>query len=119
MTETTLILRPSAIHGVGVFTTRKIKLGDRFRLFARKDYAFRMVCSATEARYCIRDKAGFHAPADFLRMSVGWHLNHSKKPNTEVNVRVNYGRALRDIKAGEELTIDYRSLGEPTTTGKV
>ena len=44
-------------------------------------------------------------------MSVIRYLNHSKTPNA-YHKNYNY-YALRDIKAGEEITIDYNTLEEP------
>jgi Proteins containing SET domain len=43
---------------------------------------------------------------DFHRMSIGWYTNHSKQPNVETRT----WKALRDIKKGEEITIDYDAL---------
>jgi SET domain-containing protein len=43
-------------------------------------------------------------------MEVGWFLNHSDKPNAYHENYEYY--ALRDIKEGEEITIDYNSLEE-------
>jgi SET domain-containing protein len=37
-------------------------------------------------------------------MSIGWYLNHSKNPNVDVSSNF---RAIRKIRRGEELTIDY------------
>ncbi len=52
-----------------------------------------------------------HCPGDFGRMELGWYLNHSRQPNV---FHKNYHYyTSRDIKKGEELTIDYNSLGEP------
>jgi len=59
-------------------------------------------------RYCVEDGAGYHCPADFHRMSVGWYLNHSEQPNAG-GTRENY-YALRDIREDEEITIDYGTL---------
>ncbi len=59
--------------------------------------------------YCIRTKGGWWCPLNFNRMSVGWYLNHSATPNLRVAKDWQY-RAVRNIKAGEELTIDYATL---------
>ena len=107
--QTTLILKPSSIHGVGVFTLCKIKKGEKVNLWHPRDYRFRKSCSRAEQRYCIEDKDGWHGPIDFHRMSIGWYLNHSKFPKLSVP---DY-RALRDIERGQELTINYQHLEEP------
>jgi hypothetical protein len=108
-TETTLILKPSPIQGVGVFTLRKIKKGEKVDLWHSRDYKFRKSCSRAERRYCIKDKHGWHGPLDFHRMSIGWYLNHSESPRLSVP---DY-RALQNIERGQELTINYRHLAEP------
>lgn len=36
------------------------------------------------------------------------YMNHSRTPNTSWYIKEKYITAARDIKAGEELTIDYR-----------
>ena len=50
-------------------------------------------------------------PIDFGKMEIGWYLNHSYFPNTFHKEYHFY--ALKDIKAGEEITIDYNDLEEP------
>jgi hypothetical protein len=60
--------------------------------------------------YCVDRGDIMMCPKDFGCMEVGWHINHSKTPNA-------YHRdydyfALRDIKAEEEITIDYNTLEE-------
>ena len=50
-------------------------------------------------------------PNDFSHMSIGWYLNHSSNPNAEHKNYVYY--SIRDIKAGEEILIDYNTLEEP------
>jgi len=44
-------------------------------------------------------------------MEFGWFLNHSKKPNAYHKNYEYY--ALNNIKAGEEITVDYNTLEEP------
>ena len=105
-----LILKPSLIEGVGVFTLTPIKKGDRVPLFEKDNSA---IVSRKEnarlpkayARYHVPDsEEKWWGPEDYHRMSIGWYLNHSATPN--VDVADNY-RALRRIAAGEEITIDY------------
>ena len=47
-----------------------------------------------------------------MRMSVAWYINHSLRPNVTIGVTPARWiiRAKRDIKAGEELTVDYGTL---------
>ena len=56
------------------------------------------------------DGRGYYCPRSFTRVDVGWYLNHSDNPNA-AHTDWEYF-ALRPIKDGEEITIDYRTLGE-------
>jgi hypothetical protein len=111
-TEMSFVLRPSAVHGIGVFAVHTIKKNTLLRLFARDDKV-RYLKSSTRLKamlmYCVPNGDGYYAcPADFGRMSVGWHLNHSDTPNAYHKNYTYY--AGRDIRAGEEITIDYETL---------
>lgn len=101
-----LIIKPSKIQGVGVFTSEDIKKGKKIPLFYSTDYKFRKSVSKEEKVYCIRYKKGYAGPYDFNRMSIGWYLNHSRTPN----VKTRTWKAIRDIGKGEELFIDYGGL---------
>ncbi len=105
-------LRVSAVHGVGVFTTERIPKGARLRLFDPEDWRFvrkpRAAERALVEHYCVPDEDGWHCPADFTRMSVGWYLNDSEDPNLRPAGRTFV--ALRSIAANEELLIDYDAL---------
>jgi SET domain-containing protein len=111
-TEYSFILRPSTIHGIGVFCTHDIKKGTPLRLFVpeEKDRVLPAIEHPAFEQYCFDTPRGTHGPADFGRMSVGWFLNHSHAPNAFHKNYVYF--AARDIKAEEEITIDYDSLGE-------
>ena len=107
-----LLLRPSRAHGVGVFTTRAIPSGAALPLFEPDDWRFvhrprgeeRVLCQ----RYGVPEGDGFHCPRSWTRMSIGWYLNHSRRPNVRVDgMRC---RATRAIRTDEELTVDYGAL---------
>ena len=51
-------------------------------------------------------------PKSFNSISVGWYLNHSREPNMRAEPEGEYFFALRDIKAGEELTVDYSTYSD-------
>jgi SET domain-containing protein len=110
-----LILQPSPIHGVGVFSRKRIKKGAALPLFAKNDLTVRKHASPIERHYAVHytpknrigsKPLGWHCPKDFHRMSIGWYTNHSNRPNVETRT----WKALRDIKKGEEITIDYNAL---------
>lgn len=104
-----LVLRPSEIAGVGVFTTTPIRKGVKPPLFVQRDWVFRKSVFGYKRHFGHYDKVrdGYWCPVDFNRMSIGWYLNHSETPNCTSAV---HPRTLRFIRPGEELTIDYRLL---------
>jgi SET domain-containing protein len=110
-TDRSFILSPSKIHGVGVFAVHDIERDTKLRLFARNEKVkfVGRVPKEPFGNYCVPCLCGRYArPVDFGRMSIGWYLNHSVNPNA---IRRDYEYyAVRDIKAGEEITIDYRTL---------
>lgn len=117
-TEFSFILKP-AEHGIGVFATHDIKEGAYLRLFGSEtehDLRARVLKKSEVPeifwKYTLdRENDMMLCPLDFGEMAVGWYLNHSKTPN--VIHRDLHCYAARDIKAGEEITIDYNTLGEP------
>lgn len=70
------------------------------------------------------------APERFDRMEIGWFINHSPEPSIEnrhgirnskradvaqmlSDMTVRSIHTTRDLKAGEEILIDYNNLDEP------
>ena len=114
-----LKLMPSPIAGVGVFTTEPVLAGGHVRLWGDGDYRFLTFAQAEadpEFRaggdtWCVTDADGYHCPADFHRMSIGWYMNHSDTPNVAWRTKPDYEYfATRDIAAGEEILCDYAAL---------
>ncbi|MEK7179327.1 MAG: SET domain-containing protein [Patescibacteria group bacterium] len=116
--EFSFILKSSA-HGIGVFATHPIRRGTHLRLFGpRKKESLVGVLRAKNKvpelhhEHCIpRTEGKLLCPNDFGHQHIGWYLNHSKTPNAVHKNFIWY--AARDIKKGEEIIIDYNSLGEP------
>jgi hypothetical protein len=114
-----LVLKPSAVHGIGVFTTTPVPSGAHVRLWQADDWR---ALTAAEASadpevwamrdvYCVSTPTGYNCPLDFHRMSVGWYMNHSARPNVRSSEELGWEYyATRDIAAGEELFCDYREL---------
>lgn len=115
-----LRLAPSKIHGVGVFATKAFASGRLVPVWAAGHPDCRFVKHGEVPRgekklfetWAVETAMGFHAPIDFSRMSLGWYLNHSTRPNLASKDRGETYRATRTILAGQELTIDYRKLDE-------
>ena len=119
-TEFSFILKP-AEHGIGVFATHNIKVKTFLRLFGdkNKNYQALFVRNKKDVpknfeSYCIDRGKKLICPNDFGSMDIGWYLNHSKTPNA-FHCNYNY-YALRNIKTGEEITINYNTLEEPKKT---
>jgi SET domain-containing protein len=122
------VSKPSPIHGVGVFAIRAIKKGTR--LFAEDSDEMRWIEADRapkdeQLRKLYEDfavvKEGkdghptrYGCPRHFDRLTVSWYLNDprpGKKPNFGCDE--NYGFwALRDIQAGEELTVDSNTYSD-------
>ena len=113
--EFSFVLKPSE-YGVGVFATHDIKKDVYLRLFREKNDPLvaidRKIDDVPEIfkEYCLSRGDTMKCPSDFGHMEIGWYLNHSKNPNAH-HVDYEY-YSSQDIKAGEEITIDYNSLGE-------
>lgn len=104
-----LIIRSSAIHAAGCYTTKAIRKGSRVAEYSghhlSKDEADRI--------YDDSPITYLFGLGDGTRVidghSIAMFINHSCRPNcetTEESGRV-WIKAIRDIEAGEEITYDY------------
>jgi SET domain-containing protein len=110
-------LKPSE-HGIGVFAMHDISKGTHLRLFGDGEHledrsrALQKKSVPEEFQdFCMYKESNLVCPGDFGVMPIGWYLNHSFSNNAYHKDYQWY--ASRDIKAGEEILIDYNSLGEP------
>jgi len=113
-------LAPSPIHGIGVFALCDIPAGAN-DLFAPPrpwvpvpegeveklpPHARRLV-----ETYCLWDDGVYFVPPHGFRvLDVVTYLNHSDTPNLRQVNGGDWFETVRDVLAGEELTIDYGSL---------
>ena len=68
-------------------------------------------CKKMINRYCTFDKDNYYLEkTGFKKMDLSCYLNHSAKPNIVSIENGKYFEALRTIKAGEELFVDYGKL---------
>lgn len=103
-----LVMRPSPIHGTGVFATEAIRAGEQLYwisggvVYTSEDWRSGKVQLSPEQynEEQIGDDLFVATPK-----SLGYYINHSCDPTLLNNV------AWRDIRAGEEVTSDY-SAGE-------
>jgi len=115
-------LCPSPIHGVGVFAIRNIKKGtyifygdDEDLIWIEKSNLKKLPKEMRKLYddFCVIKDGGklYGCPKNFNLMTVAWYLNSSKSPNVGCDENFNFF-ALRNIKAGEELTVDYDTYSE-------
>lgn len=112
------ILKPSTISGasVGVFALHGIEPKVHLEL---KPQGKSIGVDVKEAdipksllTYCVANENGtWRCPPEFNHMHLVWYLNHSDQPNAEKRDDGYY--STKPIKSGEEILIDYNSLGEP------
>ena len=123
--NTYLMLKASPIEGIGVFAIRDIPRGcrDMFGHPDAPDDWTKLTKTEVEKlpaavrfmveNYCLYDAEHYFAPANgFKKMDLALFLNHADAPNI---VSINDGdhfEALRLIRAGEELLIDYGQIVE-------
>lgn len=107
-----VILKPSSIEGVGIFAIRNIKKGTKIFPAMNPKPAHIKEIPLQFHKYCILlDDEKCMSPQNFNCMEIAWYMNHSHTPNV---VREKDGvLALRDIKEGEEILIDYNLFNEP------
>jgi SET domain-containing protein len=116
-----VILRPSAIEGIGVFALTAIRSGEKGFFSSDTREWIPLLKSEVEAlpahsrylveNFCLYDETHYYVPEyGFTQVDLVIYLNHSDEPNIR---SINDGEdfeALRDITAGEELLIDYGNL---------
>jgi len=110
-------LRPSPIHGLGVFLLEPVKMGG---LIWRFDARIDRVYSADEiaslpphVQEYLHTYCTFHEPTGLYVLcgDNGRFFNHSETPSTVSNA-ISFGEdhAARDLAVGDELTSDYRTI---------
>ncbi len=116
--ETFVTLRPSTVHGIGVFALRDIPKGCKTLFSKHVGNWIKVPISDIEQlpeasrnlveTYCLYDETDYYLPDyGFKVMDLVNYLNHSSTPNV---ISVNdgeYFESLRDIAEGEELFVNY------------
>lgn len=109
-------LKPSGIHGLGVFAAEFVPKGTRVWEY-REGFDYRVSKEFVEAlpepaqstirHYSALWGGGYVISADDARF-----LSHSDVPNLQTFAEPDCDVALRDIQIGEELLEDYREFDE-------
>ena len=119
--HTFAMLKPSPLHGIGVFAITAINKGER-KIFSDHESEWIEV-SKEEVdalpqhakdlieNHCLFNETHYYIPEyGFKIFDLAVYLNHSDQPNL---ISVNEGEffeAIRDIEAGEELLVDYGTI---------
>jgi len=116
-----LEVHESPLHGLGVFTTRRIRKGTRVIEYVGE----RISHGEADRRYEHKEPDDAHTflfivdTRTVIDAGVGGnaarYVNHSCEPNCEsvIEGRRVFIEAIRDIEPGEELTYDYQIQREP------
>jgi SET domain-containing protein len=121
--NTYVMLKPSPIEGVGVFAITDIPKGCR-EMFSKPDVNDQWITvSKIEVEtlpahaqfivgnYCLYDEDNYFIPDHgFKKIDVSLFINHADTPNIISINDGDYFEAIRDIKNGEELVIDYGEI---------
>jgi SET domain-containing protein len=116
--ETLVALKPSPVHGIGVFAIASIPRGFRKIFSNNVGEWIRVPIKEVEKlpdhsrdlieTYCLFDDNDSFVPDyGFKVMDLVNYLNHSSSPNVVSRNDGEYFEALRDIEKGEELFVDY------------
>ena len=115
----------SQIHGIGVFAARPIGAGANVFVNDRREISWVTAAvlddpsldefqRALYRDFAIRRGNELGCPANFNLLTVGWYVNEPRageEPNLTSTAEFDLV-AVRDIDAGEELTISYSSFAE-------
>ena len=123
ISNTWVMIKPSPIEGIGVFALQDIPKGCRSMFSKATADEQWITISKTEVEnlpehakalienYCLYDADNYFVPDyGFKKMDLVNFLNHSDEPNI---ISINDGEffeAIKDIKQGEELVIDYGGI---------
>lgn len=113
-----LSVRPSQIHGIGVFAEKDFKKDEIIEVFPVIPLSFRThyqgdarVLDYSAIKYCECEECKKHGYVIFMRFGYGGLYNHQDTPNAKLFIDYGeyYGKCIADsnIKAGSEIFIDY------------
>ena len=121
--NTWVMIKPSPIEGIGVFALQDIPKGCRSMFSKANDQEQWIPISKTEVEnlpahakvlienYCLYDDENYFVPDyGFKKMDLVNFLNHADTPNIISIHDGEFFEAVRDIKKGEELFIDYGEI---------
>ena len=119
--DTYVMIKPSPLHGIGVFAIRDIPKGTRDLFSQGVGEWIKLTIAEVEAlpkhsrdlveNHCLFDEDHYYVPDyGFKLVDLVVYLNHSDTPNVISINEGDYFEATRDIAAGEELLLDYGTI---------
>ena len=119
--DTYVMIKPSPVHGIGVFAIRDIPKGTRDLFSQGVGEWIKLTIAEVEAlpkhsrdlveNHCLFDEDHYYVPDyGFKLVDLFVYLNHSDTPNVISINEGEYFEATRDIAAGEELLVDYGTI---------
>jgi SET domain-containing protein len=125
-------IKPSSVAGVGVFAIRDIPKGTNpFKMFKEGDFVEadakeifdnlnipQTVKELINDMYVVEEEKIYLNSFGLNSINISSLLNHSNNPNMETTDGAENFIALRDIKTGEELFVNYYTYSENNETIK-
>lgn len=122
---TYVMIKPSPLHGIGVFAIRDIPqgtknifsegVGDWIKVSREEVAALPTASRDLIENHCLFDEDFYFVPDyGFKLVDLVIYLNHSDTPNVASINDGEFFEALRDIKEGEELLVDYGTIVDST-----
>ncbi|MCG2617823.1 SET domain-containing protein [Terrimonas sp. NA20] len=119
--ETYAALKPSAVHGIGVFAIRDIPKGCKDIFSKNVGEWIKLPIAEVEKlpdhsrlmieTYCVYDEQDYYVPDyGFKVVDMVNYLNHSSDPNLIPVNDGEYFEAIKDIPAGSELFVNYGTI---------
>ncbi len=116
-----VMLKPSAVHGIGVFAIRHIPKGCRSIFSQHKNDWIQLAISDVEQlpehsrnlveTYCLFDEDHYYVPDyGFKIMDMVNYINHSSTPNIQSINDGEFFEALCDIPVDTELLVNYEKI---------
>ena len=119
--DTYVMIKPSPLHGIGVFAIRAIPKGTKNIFSQGVGEWIKLTIAEVEAlpthskdlveNHCLFDEDFYYVPDyGFKLVDLVIYLNHSETPNVVSINEGEYFEAITNIKAGEELLVDYGTI---------
>jgi SET domain-containing protein len=116
-----LKVRPSAIHGRGVFARAAVRKGERLAIFGGEVMSIDEIDDLPESmqEYPMQIEERFVLGSRSARRAEATDLvNHSCAPNAGFRGQI-FLVAMRTIRAGEEITFDYGMVVSPSADSDI